>query len=743
MNKHRESLDNLSGGLSRPHSETSEPRAKEADTDEYVSQLQAGQANILVVVRCRPYTKKEKEQDLPSIVQILEDKVVVIQDPVQDGAEAYRVNRTREKQYAFDFAFQPTATQQMIFEKSTAFLLEGVLTGYNATVFAYGPTGAGKTYSMLGTLEQPGLMLNSISRLFTRIEELRLEKEFTLKLSYLEIYNETIRDLLTAAPEQLEIREDPTKGVLVAGLSEMVASSQEQVTNAIRLGNKRRTTEPTMVNETSSRSHAVLQIVVEHKDRAAGTEAEISIGKLSLVDLAGSERAANTQNKGQRLIEGANINRSLLALGNCINALCESSEKSVKVFIPYRDSKLTRLLKDSLGGNCRTVMLACISPHPAAYEDTHNTLKYANRAKNIKTSVVRNVLSVSYHISKYTDIIAKLKLEVTELRTAVQNKTKAALPPIISIEKYQLELNTHFQDEAKSRKRMFEAEQSNEQLSFILFARQTELSKAAKSQPDSAAMRKLKEEIDVLTSTMAANTSTIEAETDRFRDLERKRSGIAATWERAGIRDQSLAALKTMLKQHAMNMSNMDLHRKEKHTEVLLRQKEMLIKHLESQVKVRDVIIDEHQASIVGQHVQVSEQIKRTMQEIQSLSEIATHSKVSFPDLYPDTALRESQIPKIRQKPHEERKKQHAGRRKKHRNRSNSVHSDESETSTASSGAQSEHHKALLRVAEKFQKSPYVGRGKSIPPKETSRKQHPEATRVRYGAAIRRLDEAK
>ena len=739
MNRHGDSFDNLTGRHSHPRSEPGEPQAKEADTDEYVSQLQAGQANILVAVRCRPYTKKEKDQDLPSIVQILEDKVVVIQDPVQDGAEAYRVNRTREKQYAFDFAFQPTATQQIIFEKTTSFLLEGVLSGYNATVFAYGPTGAGKTYSMLGTFEHPGLMLNSISRLFTRIEDLRLEKEYTLKLSYLEIYNETIRDLLNAAPEALDIREDPAKGVLVAGLSEMVASSQEQVTNAIRLGNKRRTTEPTLANETSSRSHAVLQIVVEHKDKATGTEAEIAIGKLSLVDLAGSERAANTQNKGQRLIEGANINRSLLALGNCINALCESSEKAVKVFIPYRDSKLTRLLKDSLGGNCRTVMLACISPHPAAYEDTHNTLKYANRAKNIKTSVVRNVLSVSYHISKYTDIIAKLKQEVTELRTAVQNKSKGALPPIVSLEKYQLELNAHFQEEAKSRKRMFEAEQSNEQLSFILFARQTELSKSAKAQTDTAAVRKLKEEIDVLSSTMAANSNTVETETDRFHDLERKRSGLTQSWERANLRDQNLAVLRTMLKQHIMNMSNMDLHRKEKHTEILLRQKEMFIKHLEGQVKVRDVIIDEHQASIVGQKVQVSEQIRRKMQEIQSLSEIAAHSKVSFPDLYSETVVRESQIPRVKLKPQERKQ---PGRHR-HRHRSNSVHSIESETSTASSGAQSEQHKALLRVAEKFRKSPYVARGQSIPPKETGRKQHVDPTRVHYGAAIRRLDEAK
>lgn len=150
----------------------------------------------------------------------------------------------------------------------------------------------------------------------------------------------------------------------------------------------------------------MLQIIVEHKDKDSGIEAEIRVGKLSLIDLAGSERAAKTGNRGIRMIEGASINRSLLALGNCINALCDNMSKGIKNYVPFRDSKLTRILKDSLGGNCRTVMIANISPSDKCYEDTHNTLKYANRAKNIKTNATRNVLNVEYHVSKYTQIIA-------------------------------------------------------------------------------------------------------------------------------------------------------------------------------------------------------------------------------------------------------------------------------------------------------------------------------------------------
>lgn len=158
---------------------------------------------------------------------------------------------------------------------------------------------------------------------------------------------------------------------------------------------------------------------MEHKDKAHGINAEINIAKLSLIDLAGSERASNTNNRGMRLVEGANINKSLLALGNCINALCEmtkSGSTSKNMHIPYRDSKLTRLLKDSLGGNCRTVMITNISPAFSAYEDTLNTLKYADRAKQIKTVVKRNVLNVEYHISNYTKIINQLWDEIVNLR---------------------------------------------------------------------------------------------------------------------------------------------------------------------------------------------------------------------------------------------------------------------------------------------------------------------------------------
>lgn len=291
-----------------------------------------------------------------------------------------------------------------------------MLNGYNSTVFAYGATGAGKTYTMLGEENNPGIMFNTLKEMFRQLSKYQVDREYAVRVSFLEIYNENIKDLIMTSNDVLDLREDPLKGVQVAGLAEIEVKTPDEIMELLIYGNKNRTQEATGANETSSRSHAVLQIIVEYKEKDSGVKSEVKIGKLSLIDLAGSERAARTGNRGLRMIEGANINKSLLALGNCINMLHENHSKGQSNYIPYRDSKLTRLLKDSLGGNCRTVMIANIGPSSANYEDTHNTLKYANRAKNIKTKVVRNVLNVEYHVSQYTDIINNLKGEISSLK---------------------------------------------------------------------------------------------------------------------------------------------------------------------------------------------------------------------------------------------------------------------------------------------------------------------------------------
>ena len=295
-------------------------------------------------------------------------------------------------------------------------MIDGIIDGYNATVFAYGATGAGKTYTMIGTKENPGLMFLTIKELFEKVQKTQGDNKYQIKVSFLEIYNEMIRDLLVISNDILDLREDKKHGIQVAGLSLIDADSPEEVMDLLIFGNSNRTQEATNVNATSSRSHAVLEIQVEQKRVEGNVNEDINIGKLSMIDLAGSERAARTHNRGIRMVEGAMINRSLLSLGNCINALVENAEKGTNHHIPYRDSKLTRLLKDSLGGNSRTVMIANISPSNLCYEDTNNTLKYANRAKNIKTTAWRNVKHVEHHISEYTKIISELKDEISDLK---------------------------------------------------------------------------------------------------------------------------------------------------------------------------------------------------------------------------------------------------------------------------------------------------------------------------------------
>mmetsp|Transcript_32712 Transcript_32712/g.86435 ORF Transcript_32712/g.86435 Transcript_32712/m.86435 type:complete len:467 (-) Transcript_32712:134-1534(-) len=255
-------------------------------------------------------------------------------------------------------------------------LVDVVSSGYNATVFAYGQTGSGKTHTMLGEPDEPGVIGMTLTELFNR------NPKFEFYVSFIELYNEEIRDLLNPGSRSgsgpgLDLREDPLRGPQVAGVRQVRTHNAEEVMVLVAKGNEMRKTEGTAANPVSSRSHAVLQVMCEHKNKG-----KLRVSKLSLIDLAGSERASNTENRGVRLVEGAKINRSLLALGNCINALSKKG-----MFVNFRDSKLTRLLKDSLGGNTRTVMIAHVSPSATSFEETLNTLKYAHRARSIQTQV--------------------------------------------------------------------------------------------------------------------------------------------------------------------------------------------------------------------------------------------------------------------------------------------------------------------------------------------------------------------
>lgn len=334
--------------------------------------------------------------------------------------------KVKDQTFGFDRIFDDSATQADVYEATTKPLIDNVLDGYNATVFAYGATGCGKTHTISGTPQQPGIIFMTMQELFERVTELSTDKVTEISLSYLEIYNETIRDLLSASPTPrggLMLREDSNQAVSVAGLTSHTPKNVEEVMDMIVRGNQLRTMSPTEANATSSRSHAVLQINVASKDRNASVEEPHTMATLSIIDLAGSERASATKNRGERLLEGANINKSLLALGSCINALCDPRKRN---HVPYRNSKLTRLLKFSLGGNCKTVMIVCVSPSSEHFDETQNTLRYANRAKNIQTKVTRNVYNVNRHVKDFLVKIDEQMAMINELKAQAKEHEKNA-----------------------------------------------------------------------------------------------------------------------------------------------------------------------------------------------------------------------------------------------------------------------------------------------------------------------------
>ncbi|TFK91840.1 kinesin-domain-containing protein [Polyporus arcularius HHB13444] len=346
---------------------------------------------------------------LRDIVEVVDDRVLTFDPQEKDASKAFvergfvppGTKRYKDRRFIFDRVFRHDASQTEVYGSTARPLLKTLLDGFNTTIFAYGATGCGKTHTISGTDADPGIIYLTMADLFQEIEDRREDNNIDVVVTFLEIYNEEIRDLLaepgTPTPRGgLQIREDKT--VKVVGLTELRPATADEVKQIVLLGNSRRTQSPTHANETSSRSHAVLQVHVTQAPRTASLTEERTMGTLSIIDLAGSERAAATSNMGQRM--------SLLALGNCINALCESGGAI---------RHLTRLLKFSLGGNCKTVMIVCIAPTSAHFDDTHNTL--------IKTKVItRNVVNIDRHVGQYVEAINRLNLEVAELKEKLAGK---------------------------------------------------------------------------------------------------------------------------------------------------------------------------------------------------------------------------------------------------------------------------------------------------------------------------------
>uniref|UniRef100_A0A8K9XKJ5 Kinesin motor domain-containing protein n=1 Tax=Oncorhynchus mykiss TaxID=8022 RepID=A0A8K9XKJ5_ONCMY len=311
------------------------------------------------------------------------------------------------------------AGQDVVFQCLGESLLDNAFLGYNACIFAYGQTGSGKSYTMMGSSEQPGLIPRLCSSLFDRtLQEQREGESFTVEVSFMEIYNEKVRDLLDpkGSRQALRVREHKVFGPYVDGLSRLAVACYKDIECLMSEGNKSRTVAATNMNEESSRSHAVFNIILTHTlmDLGSGTSGE-KVSKLSLVDLAGSERAAKTGATGERMKEGSNINKSLSTLGLVISALADQGAgKNKTKFVPYRDSVLTWLLKDSLGGNSRTAMVATVSPAADNYDETLATLRYADRAKSIVNHAVVNEDPNARIIRELREEVEKLRDQLTE-----------------------------------------------------------------------------------------------------------------------------------------------------------------------------------------------------------------------------------------------------------------------------------------------------------------------------------------
>lgn len=379
--------------------------------------------NVVVAVRVRPLNARELARRTACVVKV-DGAQTILAPSVEEDKNGRKAQVKAPKIFTFDHAYdsidresEKFSSQSTLFQDLGVELLARAFDGYNCCIFAYGQTGSGKSYTMMGQEDDKGMIPMICEELFRQISSREKEEiRCTVEVSYLEIYSEQVRDLLNPKSKgRLRIREHPVTGPYVEDLSKLIATSYLEIERLMLEGNKARTIASTSMNETSSRSHAVFSIIVTQKRIVAGLNTE-KVSKISLVDLAGSERANSTGATGLRLKEGAEINRSLSTLGRVISALAEKvgrPQANVRMNVPYRDSVLTWLLKDSLGGNSLTTMIATISPAAINYEETLSTLRYADSAKKIQNHAVVNEDQNLKMIRELKEELASLKAKMT------------------------------------------------------------------------------------------------------------------------------------------------------------------------------------------------------------------------------------------------------------------------------------------------------------------------------------------
>jgi len=505
--------------------------------------------------------------------------------------------------FAFDRVFDQQATQGEVYHQAARPAVLNCLEGYNAALIAYGQTGTGKTYTMEGDTmrgDHRGIIPRSIEDMFGYIQNdgESMRSKYLVRASYLQIYNEVISDLLKPERTNLNIREDRKRGIYIDKLSEWVVRSPEEVYELMERGSAQRATGATKLNEVSSRSHAVLIVIVENaldeegaeedmnlkftqfkNHRMAGVEKpkSVKVGKLNLVDLAGSERVHITGATGKRLEESKKINQSLSALGNVISALTESKPRA---HIPYRDSKLTRILEDSLGGNCKTTMMAMVSPAMEGFAESLSTLKFANRAKNIK-----NEARINEDLDQKA-LLRKYEKELKRLRKELDQRTK---------DLYERRELMQLQDE----KERMEQERMSALVELDRQSRQVMVEKAEK--------RKLEEKIAGMQSQLLVGGSQPDQASTYYKQLiEREKKTIAQQYE------ERIREMESELKRKGKTEESQQV---ERYKQLLLKQRDIMIA-LTARLNERD------------------EQILTLQEELEAYDKYQSNLEDKYDDLY-------------------------------------------------------------------------------------------------------------
>ena len=599
---------------------------------------------MLIALRSRPLLSRELEESNYNTIAVPDKETVIITIPTEyisndkgkyyfKGEKKIKVTKVKEAEFKFDFAFDEKTTQAEIYQCTTANLVKQVINGFNATVYAYGATGTGKTYTMVGGGDNWGLMIRSISDLFKIINNEK-KKKYIIKISYVEIYNEIIKDLLSDQINSppLEIRADAQKGVILQGAEFKKVTNETDAYKLIMRGNKNRTEKLSSYNENSSRSHAILQIYIEIEEQLKSTlNKEKVFGKFVLIDLAGCEK---TPVFGKKNAESGSINKSLLALGKCITALTSQT----KGYIPWRDSKLTRLLQEPLSGNSRIVMIATVSPSIDSFDETMFTLQYANKAKGVKIVLKKNVVELDTpRINKFDEYIQNLKEEIQEINEQIGEKDKININNLSNVDleqsnsnnisfnnnnnnninqnnnntnfihndeydKIQKEIVNHFQNEINLKKKIEEKENLIEDLKNELSEKEYELIHAPKVN-----QHFLKSKVDEKRGEIEEKTKKMSKGYIKQNELIKKRKDLQAIITKLTKTDPNNAQVKNLYniyKYYLNLLDNINAEQRKVVTMNELKRKEKQITILTEQLDLRDLYIRNANQQLISNNIE-------------------------------------------------------------------------------------------------------------------------------------------